>query len=49
MLKARFLNGVFHRRLCHTLDKGVVAMIKYILRSMFFIIVFLIAFTIKVK
>ena len=48
MLKVRFLNGVYTGG-CATLQKGVVAMIKYILRIIFFIIVFLVAFTIKVK
>ena len=48
MLKVRFLNGVYTGG-CATLRKEVVAMIKYILRIIFFIIVFLIAFTIKVK
>ena len=48
MLKVRFLNGVYTGG-CATLRKGVVAMIKYILRTLFFIIVFIIAFTIKVK
>ena len=48
MLKVRFLNGVYTGG-CATLRKGVVAMIKYILRILFFTIVFFIAFTMKVK
>ena len=48
MLKVRFLNGVYTGG-CATLRKGVVAMIKYILKILFFVIVFLIVFTIKVK
>ena len=48
MVKVRFLNGVCTGG-CATLRKGVVSMIKYILRIIFFIIVFLIAFTVKVK
>ena len=46
--QARFLNGGFTGG-CATLRKEVVAMIKYILRIIFFIIIFLVAFTIKVK
>ncbi len=48
MLEVRFLNGVYTGG-CATLRKGVVAMIKYILRIIFLVIIFLIAFTIKVK
>ena len=48
MVKVRFLNGVYTGG-CATLRKGVVSMINYILRIIFFIIVFLIAFTVKVK
>ncbi len=48
MLRVRFLNGVYTGG-CATLRKGVVAMLKYILRILFFIIVFLVVFTVKVK
>lgn len=47
-LKVRFLNGVYTGG-CATLRKGVAAMIKYILKIIFFTVVFLIAFTVKVK
>ena len=48
MLKVRFLNGVYTGGYA-TLRKEVVAMRKYILRIIFFTIVFLIVFTVKVK
>lgn len=48
MVKARFLNGVFTGG-CATLRKEVVAMKKYIIKKLFFTIVFLIVFTINVK
>ena len=45
---ARLLNGVYTGGYA-TLRREVVTMIKYILRVLFFTIVFLIVFTIKVK
>ncbi len=48
MVKARFLNGVFTGG-CAILRKEVVAMKKYIIKKLFFTIVFLIVFTIKVR
>ena len=48
MLKVRFLNGVYTGG-CATFRKEVAAMIKYILKIIFFAVVFLIAFTVKVK
>lgn len=48
MVKARFLNGVFTGG-CATLRKEVVAMKKYIIKTLFFTIVFLIVFAIRVK
>ncbi len=48
MVKARFLNGVFTGG-CATPRKEVVAMKKYIIKKLFFTIVFLIVFTINVK
>lgn len=47
--KGKISKAVFFTGGCATPRKGVVAMIKYILRIIFFIIVFLLAFTIKVK
>jgi len=52
--QARFLNGILYRRLCHPIPaplvgKGGDCYMKYILKIIFLIIVFLLTFTIKVK
>lgn len=46
--EARSLNGVYTGG-CAALRKEVAVMKKYILRIIFFVIVFLITFTVKVK